>query len=232
MKIHKVPLLQQVNDGVGESLRFCNLSPDQTEHFFGLRSYVQKYGQMSDDVVLGEDHVEFDDWHVFVPFETMRIKCLCCPEDIQCESEHRHSRFTCCTSCIAPICTECEGTLRRRIPVLPPAALTNDMIYYAPTKLCELNATVMEMICASVCITSMICFTLEKKYRGQRSFDGQAHVNQYRMAARGNATSFPLPDFIFALCYIRHCRSVLYWDRRNARFPSTRVDYQLQIRQL
>ena len=39
----------------------------------------------------------------------------------------------------------------------------------------------------------MICFTLEKKYRSNRSFDAHAHANQYRMAARGNATSFPLP---------------------------------------
>ena len=29
--------------------------------------------------------------------------------------------------------------------------------------------------------------------RSHRSFDEQAHGNQYRMAARGNATSFPLP---------------------------------------
>lgn len=31
------------------------------------------------------------------------------------------------------------------------------------------------------------------KLRSNRSFDEQAHANQYRMAARGNATSFPLP---------------------------------------
>ena len=67
------------------------------------------------------------------------------------------------------------------------------MIYYAPTELYKLNATVMEMICASVCITSMICFTLEKTFRSHRLFDEEAHANPFRMAARGNATSFPLP---------------------------------------
>ena len=51
----------------------------------------------------------------------------------------------------------------------------------------------MEVICASVCITFMICFTLEKEYRSNRSFDERTHANQYRMAARGNATLFPLP---------------------------------------
>ena len=39
----------------------------------------------------------------------------------------------------------------------------------------------------------MVCFTLENKFRSHRSFDEEAHANQFRMAARGNATSFPLP---------------------------------------
>ena len=51
----------------------------------------------------------------------------------------------------------------------------------------------MEMFCASVCITLMISFTLEKKYRGCRSMDQTHNANKHRMAARGNATSFPLP---------------------------------------
>ena len=67
------------------------------------------------------------------------------------------------------------------------------MIYDAPSELYELNATVMEITCASVCITSMICFTFEKQYMGNLAFDERVHANQYRMAARGNATSFPLP---------------------------------------
>ena len=139
-------------------------------------------------------HEEFADWHLNVPFEAATVKILCCPEDVECDSDIKHSRNQCCARCVAPLCTECEKSLYKRKPELPQAALTNDMmIYYAPSELYKNNATVMEMICASVCITSMICFTLEKKFRGHRSFDEQAHANQYRMAARGNATSFPLP---------------------------------------
>ena len=51
----------------------------------------------------------------------------------------------------------------------------------------------MEIICASVCVMSMTCFTLENKYRNSRSMDEEVQANTYRMAARGNATSFPLP---------------------------------------
>ena len=77
---------------------------------------------------------------------------------------------------------------------MPSASLCNDMmIYYAPSILYKENVSVMEMICASVCITSMISFTLEKKYRGCRSMDQTFNANRHRMAARGNATSFPLP---------------------------------------
>jgi len=67
------------------------------------------------------------------------------------------------------------------------------MIYYAPSILYTEKVLVMEMICSSVRITSMICFTLEKKYRNIRSLDGELHANTHRMAARGNATSCPLP---------------------------------------
>lgn len=56
-----------------------------------------------------------------------------------------------------------------------------------------MEVTILEMICASVCMTSMICFTLEWKYRHENPFDEKVHMAQHRMGARGNATSFPLP---------------------------------------
>ena len=50
---------------------------------------------------------------------------------------------------------------------MPPAALANDMmIFYAPRELYTKKVTIMEMICASVCLTSMICFSLEKNIGG------------------------------------------------------------------
>ena len=49
------------------------------------------------------------------------------------------------------------------------------------------------MVCASVCITSMICCTLELKHRKENPFDSEVHIARHRMGARGNATSFPLP---------------------------------------
>jgi len=72
-------------------------------------------------------------------------------------------------------------------------ALANDMmIFYAPAELCKDDGlTVMEIICASPCITSMICFSLEVKYGNL--FNTKALMHRHRVGARGNATTFPLP---------------------------------------
>jgi hypothetical protein len=52
----------------------------------------------------------------------------------------------------------------------------------------------MELICASVCLTTMISFTLEKKHRGsERLFDQPVHMQRHTIGTRGNATSFPMP---------------------------------------
>ena len=178
-----------------DALGFLGLCQKDAEDNFGLRQYSQTYGTMNNDVCLPETHEEFDDWHVTVPFEKEHMKMLCCPEDKICTSSGPvHATTACCEHCTAPICKECAACIYDWKPSLPPAALSNDMIiYYAPTILYTENVTVMEMLCASVCITSMICFTLEKKHRGFRSMDECVQQSSHRMAARGNATSFPLP---------------------------------------
>ena len=77
---------------------------------------------------------------------------------------------------------------------MPPAALTNDMrVFYFPRELHADKVTTMELVCASVCITTMVCFTLEAKYRKENPFDQEVHMARHRMGARGNVTYFPLP---------------------------------------
>ena len=79
---------------------------------------------------------------------------------------------------------------------MPQESLTNDlMVFYAPKILYEKQVTTMELICASVCLTTMISFTLEKKFRGKdkRLFDQSVHMQRHTIGTRGNATSFPMP---------------------------------------
>eukprot|EP00959_Pyramimonas_sp_CCMP1952_P188474 3941697-Pyramimonas_sp.AAC.1 len=59
----------------------------------------------------------------------------------------------------------------------------------------------MEMICCSLCVASMICFSLEAKFQSDQGnsqgrgnlFDSVAGFHNGRLAARGNAASFMLP---------------------------------------
>ena len=78
-------------------------------------------------------------------------------------------------------------------PTLPPPSLCNDMmIFYAPKEIYEDGGlTILEMICASPCLTSMICFSMEVKYGNM--FDSTLHMQRHRVGARGNATTFLLP---------------------------------------
>ena len=76
---------------------------------------------------------------------------------------------------------------------MPATALANDMlIFYAPKMIYQMEVTFMELICASPCFTAMCCFSLEKKLLGDRALDQDAFMPRQRLAARGNATTFPL----------------------------------------
>ena len=99
------------------------------------------------------------------------LKFMCFTKDIVCTSLVDHDPQGCCETCEAPACKECAGQVFRKKLEMPPAALTNDpRICYAPKELYEDDVTVMEMMCVSARVTSMNCFTLEKKYMGQPRF--------------------------------------------------------------
>ena len=60
----------------------------------------------------------------------------------------------------------------------------------------KFEVTVIELACASPCLTSLVLMSMESKYRQQSSnavFDEEAHMARHRYGARGNVCSFPLP---------------------------------------
>jgi len=174
---------------------FYGMRPKATKDMFSLDAYLERYGGSEEDGPdLRNRPGEFDDWTMQLGSARDATRIICCPEDKKCSAVPEHAKGVCCERCEVPLCLECENHLRRPRPVMPPAALANDlMIYYAPRELYTRSVTVMEMICASPCLTTMICFSLEKKYRQHRSLDQEVHNNSFRIAARGNVTSFPLP---------------------------------------
>ena len=172
------------------------MTRDQTQSILGMQSYLHRYGQCDPQGPNLREHLhEFDDWQMTIPFKDEPVDIICCPEDRECSSALCLQGNTCCRKCQLPICRECKlSFFTDREIQMPPAALANDMmIFYAPSELYTHDVTAMEMICASVCLTSMICFTLEAKYRKENPFDSEFHMKRHRMGAPGNATSFPSP---------------------------------------
>jgi hypothetical protein len=165
-----------------------------THNLFSLDAYLDKYGQDPDGFFdLRRNMEEFDDWTIDVPFGRETVQILCCPEDRVCQSAECTAGRTLCEQCWVPVCQLCYSHAAAETPTLPPPSLANDMmIFYAPEELYENGGlTVMEMICASPCLTSMICFSMEVKYGNM--FDSTLHMQRHRVGARGNATTFLLP---------------------------------------
>ena len=131
---------------------------------------------------------EFEDWYVDVQFANESLRVLCCPEDRTCSDAACMERPTCCFKCRVPVCRECTSGMgdKNGRPSMPAPALVNDMmIFYAPRELYTKQVTILEMICASVCFTSMICFALEKKISRPASVrPGSAHATPQNGGAR------------------------------------------------
>eukprot|EP00438_Fugacium_kawagutii_P001459 Skav211876 [mRNA] locus=scaffold1431:374175:389938:+ [translate_table: standard] len=160
------------------------------EKTLGLQAFKEKYVDKEITFAQQEMNAELEDWISQVEFGTACVKLVCCPEDKVCRKKCKPK--TLCSQCWVPVCRTCRIDLVSH-GRQPAAALSNDMmVYYAPRQAFSLEVTVMEMLCASPCLTTMICFSLEQKLRGDRAWDQDAWMNRQRMAMRGNATTFPL----------------------------------------
>ena len=160
------------------------------EESLGMKTFRQKYVEKETDFAREEMNAELEAWACQVDFAAVSVQLVCCPEDKMCQKRCRPGSL--CSQCWVPLCRSCKVELVRQNKQ-PAAALSNDMmVYYGPREAYSVEVTVMEMLCASPCLTTMICFSLEQKLRGDRALDQDAWMNRQRMAVRGNATTFPL----------------------------------------
>ena len=116
-------------------------------------------------------------------------------QDHWCSEPHTEDKITFCEQCQVPVCADCCRDLKEA--KLPPSSYANDMwTGYGLDRIYEENVTVIELACASPCLTSLICMSMESKHRQEpnnAAFDEQAHMARHRYGARGNVISFPLP---------------------------------------
>ncbi|CAJ1424274.1 unnamed protein product, partial [Effrenium voratum] len=171
--------------------KVLNCTEAEAKIIFGKAQYCEKFLAEHTHEVQAKMRRELDVWTLQVCLFDHAFELLCCPEDKACVKNCPPN--VCCSWCRAPVCATCFSAISQK-KIRPVEALSNDMmVFYAPREIYEHEATFMELLCASPCLTSMVCFSLEKKLRSQRALDEDAFMNRHRLAARGNATTFPLP---------------------------------------
>ena len=183
---------------------FLGMSSDETEACLGVATYVQRYGNQGAGYpnLLEEPWAkELQQWVMQVPFVAGPLSVLCNGEDRCCRREHTAGRAKeLCVDCSVPLCHACRKDLFARPRMFPVRALSNNLwTGYASPIVTEAQATYMELLVASPCILSLICFTLEVSH-GSVLRD-VAQKQRVRVGARGNITLFPLPlaDILEAL---------------------------------
>ena len=185
---NKIRWRRLLNAKTGE---FLNLPRAQVAEWFGYEAYWRNYAAQHEPEAQAQLQDELLDWQTTVYFadgESLRL--ICCAEDKLCSK--RCPADTTCSKCRAPICEFCWDAIAKE-KAQPAAALANDMlVFYAPRMIYQQEVTFMELICASPCFTAMCCFSLEKRLLGDRALDQDAFMPRQRLAARGNATTFPL----------------------------------------
>ncbi|CAJ1461451.1 unnamed protein product, partial [Effrenium voratum] len=137
-----------------------------------LERFLEKYDQLDVPGKKLSDSESFGSWKLRLPGPG-GAELLRCPEDHLCGGCLDH------LACVQ----------------LPPLSLANDMwTGYAPERIYAEEATAMELICASPCVTTLICMSMEARFRSEAcALDETAHMARHRFGARGNALSFPLP---------------------------------------
>ena len=118
---------------------------ERPHQLLSIDKYLEHYDDLAGDAKL-RDVADFDDWTVTIPgFGDI----LCCPEDHRCQAHPQHpSQHTLCEHCEVPICSDCVWHLERE------------------------KVTVMEKICASPCITTLICMACPDVKNGQAGTRG------------------------------------------------------------
>ena len=70
--------------------RFCGLTRRKAEEFFGMATYLRRYGRCEGcqtDLTQAEPLAELEEWKLRVEFTEQPLHIVCCPEDRECTDE-------------------------------------------------------------------------------------------------------------------------------------------------
>ena len=165
--------------------------PEMLEALLGMSTYHARYvTTLPADTQPGLQS-ELAQWTCTIACAPYNMSVLSCPEDKRCIQRCPSNRL--CTHCEIPMCTSCRTRIYRQ-RMKPLEALSNDLFLgHPPKELYEQECTILELLCASPCMTALTCFSIEWRYLQDRSLAQDALMNRHRLCAKGNATTFPLP---------------------------------------
>ena len=170
---------------------FFDHVPETLEALLGMSTYHARYvTTLPADTQPGLQS-ELAQWTCAIACAPYNMSLLACPEDKRCIQRCPSNRL--CTHCDIPMCTSCRTRIYRQ-KMKPLEALSNDLFLgHPPRELYAQECTMLELLCASPCMTALTCFSIEWRYLQDRSLAQDALMNRHRLCAKGNATTFPLP---------------------------------------
>jgi len=170
---------------------FFDHVPEMLEALLGMSTYHARYvTTLPADAQPGLQS-ELAQWTCTIACAPYNMSVLACPEDKRCIQRCPSNRL--CTHCEIPMCTSCRTRIYRQ-KMKPLEALSNDLFLgHPPRELYAQECTMLELLCASPCMTALTCFSIEWRYLQDRSLAQDALMNRHRLCAKGNATTFPLP---------------------------------------
>ncbi|CAJ1385582.1 unnamed protein product [Effrenium voratum] len=165
----------------GEWRLFGQPAPRVVE-ILGLNAFLDKYDKLhSERAARMSTNESFENWKLKLPGPG-GAEILCCPEDRRCGADPTHvgAAGVLCEECETPVCRACFESLKKK--KMPPVSLANDMwVGYSPERIFEEKMTVLELICASPCVTTMVCMSMEARHRhASAPFDETAHMARHR----------------------------------------------------
>ena len=170
---------------------FFDHVPEMLEALLGMSTYHARYVTTLPADMQPDLQSELAQWTCTIACAPYNMSVLVCPEDKKCIQRCPSNRL--CTHCEIPICTSCHTRIYRQ-RMKPLEALSNDLFLgHPPRELYAQECTMLELLCASPCMTALTCFSIEWRYLQDRSLAQDALMNRHRLCAKGNATTFPLP---------------------------------------
>ena len=133
-------------------------TPERLEQSLGWTTFQERYIASLPETTQKVLRAQMDPWKCQLLCPGYALTLVGCPEDKRCERVRPCGSNRMCADCEVPLCTTCFRNLYRE-QHKPPEALSNNMLLgHPPRELYANECTVLELLCASPCMTALTCY--------------------------------------------------------------------------